>query len=50
MDKAYKGIYTKGYLMIDGKKYENLNPSEAMQKVRAHVENKTGKGKTNHGH
>jgi hypothetical protein len=27
--------------MIDGKRYDNLTPSEAMVKVRQHIENKT---------
>lgn len=40
MDNAYKSFDTKGYLMIDGKRYDNLTPSEAMVKVRQHVENK----------
>ena len=40
MDNAYKNFNTKGYLMIDGEKFKNLTPSEAMQKVREHIKNK----------
>lgn len=49
MENAYKSFDTKGYLMIDGKKYDNLTPSEAMAKVWQHVESKTNtKTKTGH--
>lgn len=40
MDRAYKDFDTEGFLMIDGKRYDNLTPSQAMDKVRNHLENK----------
>lgn len=40
MDRAYKYFETKGYLMIDGKRYDDLTPGEAMDKVRQHINHK----------
>ncbi|WP_262494551.1 hypothetical protein [Apibacter adventoris] len=40
MDRAYKNFETKGYLMIDGKRYDDLTPGEAMDKVRQHINHK----------
>lgn len=45
MEDAYKGFDTKGFLIIDGKKYPDVTPGKAMKKVRQHIEGKT-KGKS----
>ncbi|WP_448822913.1 RHS repeat domain-containing protein [Capnocytophaga sp.] len=38
MDIAYKDFDKEGFLMIDGKRYDNKNPKEAMDLVREHIE------------